>query len=110
MQPVANRVHSNTLPFPFNIRTSMLGWDKLFFKAGDWQNQPGKSAEWNRGGYLVEGLGHCGACHTPKENVLGGYKAVPSLAGYALQGWFAPDITSDKRVGLGALVGRRHVE
>ncbi len=101
VQPVANRVHSNTLPFPFNIRTSMLGWDKLFFKAGDWQNQPGKSAEWNRGGYLVEGLGHCGACHTPK-NVLGADENGHHLQGYALQGWFAPDITSDKRVGLGA--------
>jgi mono/diheme cytochrome c family protein len=101
VQPVANRVHSNTLPFPFNIRTSMLGWDKLFFEPGEWQDQPNKSAEWNRGGYLVEGLGHCGACHTPK-NLLGADENSHHLQGYALQGWFAPDITSDKRVGLGA--------
>jgi mono/diheme cytochrome c family protein len=100
VQPVANRVRSNTLPFPFNIRTSMLGWDKLFFEPGEWQDQPNKSAEWNRGGYLVEGLGHCGACHTPK-NLLGADENSHHLQGYALQGWFAPDITGDKRIGLG---------
>lgn len=99
--PVVNHVHSNTLPFPFDIRASMIGWNALFFKAGTWQDHPGKSAEWNRGGYLVEGLGHCGACHTPK-NALGGDENGQHLQGYALQGWFAPDITADKRLGLGA--------
>jgi mono/diheme cytochrome c family protein len=61
VQPVVNKVHSDTLPFPFNIRASMIGWDKLFFTPGEWRDQLGKSAEWNRGGYLVEGLGHCSA-------------------------------------------------
>jgi mono/diheme cytochrome c family protein len=98
---VANSVHSNTLPFPFNVRAAMIGWDDLFFKPGDWQDHADKSAEWNRGGYLVEGLGHCGACHTPK-NTLGGDENSRHLQGYALQGWFAPDITGDKRVGVGA--------
>jgi mono/diheme cytochrome c family protein len=79
----------------------MIGWDELFFKAGDWQNRADKPAEWNRGGYLVEGLGHCGACHTPK-NALGGDENSRHLQGYALQGWFAPDITGDKHVGIGA--------
>jgi mono/diheme cytochrome c family protein len=99
--PVVNRVHSNTLPFPFNIRASLIGWDWLFFKAETWQNRADKSTEWNRGGYLVEGLGHCGACHTPK-NALGGDEDSRHLQGYALQGWFAPDITGDKHVGVGA--------
>ena len=98
---VGNAVHSNTLTFPFNIRATMIGWDELFFHPGEWRDQPGKSAEWNRGGYLVEGLGHCGACHTPK-NVLGADEAGDHLQGYALQGWFAPDITNDRRIGLGA--------
>jgi mono/diheme cytochrome c family protein len=98
--PVANRVVANTLPFPFNVRAAMIGWDELFFTAGDWQDHSDKSAEWNRGGYLVEGLGHCGACHTPK-NTLGGDENSQHLQGYALQGWFAPDITGDKRVGVG---------
>jgi mono/diheme cytochrome c family protein len=99
--PVTNRVHANTLPFPFNIRTAMIGWDDLFFKAGDWQDRADKPADWNRGGYLVEGLGHCGACHTPK-NALGADRNSRHLQGYALQGWFAPDITGDKHVGIGA--------
>jgi mono/diheme cytochrome c family protein len=99
--PVVNRVQSNTLPFPFNIRASLIGWNWLFFKAETWQNRSDKSAEWNRGGYLVEGLGHCGACHTPK-NALGGDEDSRHLQGYALQGWFAPDITGDKHLGVGA--------
>ena len=101
VQPVVNKVHSNTLPFPFNIRASMRGWNALFFTAGEWRDQPGKSAEWNRGGYLVEGLGHCGACHTPK-NILGADENGQRLQGYALQGWFAPEITGDRRAGVGA--------
>ena len=64
-----------------------------------------KSAEWNRGAFLVEGPGHCGACHTPKS-FLGGDKNSEYLQGSHLQGWFAPDITNDEPRGLGALVGR----
>ncbi len=99
--PVVNPVNTNTLPFPFNIRASMVFWNALFFKAGDWQNRPDKPADWNRGGYLVEGLGHCGACHTPK-NALGGDENSRHLQGYALQGWLAPDITGDHRIGVGS--------
>jgi len=93
-------VKSNQLPFPFNVRGSLAGWDALFFKPGVYRPVDGKSAEWNRGAYLAEGLVHCGMCHTPK-NTLGGDKAAEKLQGYALQGWFAPNITNDKRVGLG---------
>jgi mono/diheme cytochrome c family protein len=98
--PVANDVQSNQLPFPFSIRASMRVWNALFFRKGEWQPDPGKSAEWNRGAYLVEGLGHCGACHTPK-NILGGDKTDLRLRGYVLQGWLAPDITGDQRTGIG---------
>lgn len=99
--PVVNRVHADTLPFPLNIRAGLIGWNALYFTAGEWQNRPDKSAEWNRGGYIVEGLGHCGACHTPK-NFLAGDENSRRLQGYALQGWFAPEITSDQHVGLGS--------
>ena len=61
---------------------------------------PGKSAEWNRGAYLVEGPMHCGACHTPK-NFLGG-DTNASLQGYSIQGWHAPNITNDKLLGVGS--------
>jgi mono/diheme cytochrome c family protein len=97
---VQNRVQPNQLPFPLNIRASMLVWNRLFFTPGAFQPNPNKSAEWNRGAYLTEGLGHCGACHTPK-NLLGGDKTGERLRGYTLQGWVAPDITNDERRGLG---------
>jgi mono/diheme cytochrome c family protein len=98
---VENRVVSNLLPFPFNIRLSMAFWNWLNFTPGRFREDPRRSAEWNRGAYIVEGPGHCGTCHTPK-NVLGGDKAGRSLAGANLQGWFAPNITSDMRRGIGA--------
>lgn len=99
LEPVVNRVDANQLPFPFSIRAAMTGWNALFFQAGEWQDDTQKSAEWNRGGYLVEGLAHCGACHNAK-NALGGDESGSRLQGFALQGWFAPAITSGNGVGL----------
>ncbi len=100
VEPVRNEVKSDQLPWPFSIRTSMLAWNELFLTAGQFKPTEGKPEEWNRGAYLVEGLGHCGACHTAK-NFLGGDKASQAYQGGALQGWYAPNITGDKRTGLG---------
>jgi mono/diheme cytochrome c family protein len=97
---VRNAVQINQLRFPFNIRGSLVEWDALFFKPGPFRPVAGQSAEWNRGAYLAEGLAHCGLCHTPK-NELGADKIDLKLQGYALQGWFAPNITNDVRRGLG---------
>lgn len=99
--PVRHKVVSNQLPFPFNIRLSMLAWNALFFQPGQFQPNPGKDAEWNRGAYLVEGPMHCGMCHTPK-NVLGGDTTSRRLHGYSLQGWFAPNITGNSYHGVGS--------
>jgi mono/diheme cytochrome c family protein len=99
--PVRNDVVSNQLPFPFDIRASMLAWNALFFKPGTYQPRADKTAEWNRGAYLVEGPMHCGMCHTAK-NLLGGDKSSEALKGYSLQGWYAPDITNDAYRGLGS--------
>jgi mono/diheme cytochrome c family protein len=99
--PVRNAVVANTLPFPFNIRASMWVWNTLYFSQGDYRPDAQKSAEWNRGAFLVDGPGHCGACHTPKT-FLGGDKADQYLRGGYLQGWSAPDITGDTRVGVGS--------
>ncbi len=88
------------LTFPLNIRTGMRAWNVLYFKEGEFRTDPQKSPEWNRGAFLVEGPGHCGACHTPKS-MLGGDKSSQYLHGSYLQGWFAPDITNDQRRGLG---------
>jgi mono/diheme cytochrome c family protein len=98
--PVHNKVVSNQLPFPLNIRAAMRAWNALFFTPGVYQPNPQKSAAWNRGAYIVTGLGHCGACHTPK-NVLGADKPSAALTGEPLQGWYAPNITNAARQGLG---------
>jgi mono/diheme cytochrome c family protein len=101
MPAVQNQVKADQLPFPFSIRAAMTVWDAMFFKPGAFEPAAGKSDEWNRGAYLVEGPAHCGMCHTPK-NFLGGDKTGEPLQGYALQGWFASDISNDKRSGIGS--------
>ncbi|MGB6489514.1 MAG: c-type cytochrome [Steroidobacteraceae bacterium] len=98
--PVHHSVHSDQLPFPFDIRAGMRLWDALYFNPRVFQPDSSKSGIWNRGAYLVTGPGHCAACHTPK-NWLGGDDRDRALQGYAIQGWFAPDITNDSKRGLG---------
>ena len=101
LEPVHNQVAANQLPFPFNIRASMIVLERAVLHAGP-SSSPiaGKSAEWNRGAYLVEGAGHCGACHTPK-NVLGGDKTSHALQGGVLQGWYCAEPDRRQRAGLG---------
>jgi mono/diheme cytochrome c family protein len=98
---VRNPVQPNQLPFPFDVRAGLIAWDALNFRAAEFKPTADKSAAWNRGAYLVEGLAHCGLCHTPK-NAAGGDETSQRFKGYALQGWFAPDITNDRRRGIGA--------
>ncbi|WP_226505789.1 cytochrome c [Pseudomonas sp. MWU16-30317] len=100
VQPSDNPVETNQLPFPFNIRTSLIGWNLLNFTQGEFKANPQKSAQWNRGAYLVEGLGHCGTCHTPKS-IIGGDDNDHFLGGNNLQGWVAPDITANPHSGIG---------
>ena len=89
VKPVKNAVTVNQLRFPFNLRVLMTAWDALFFKPA-----PPPA---NRGEYLVEGPGHCGACHAPR-NLFGASKA--ELSGASLQGWWAPDLTPAPKSGL----------
>jgi mono/diheme cytochrome c family protein len=97
---VANSVNRSMLPFPFNIRLSMSGWNSLFFTPGTFAADPKRSDEFNRGAYLVEGLGHCGACHTP-FNAFGASKSSQYLQGNQIDNWTAPNITNDMHSGLG---------
>ena len=99
LKPIRNPVVTNQLPFPFNIRQVLWFWNLLYCPEPGFKPTPGKSAEWNRGAYLVEGPMHCGACHTPKS-FLGGDTSA-KLQGYSIQGWHAPNITNDKQLGLG---------
>lgn len=80
---------ANSLAFPYNIRMLVAGWKLAFFSRGDYRPDPTKSAEWNRGAYLVEGLAHCGACHTPR-NRFGAESTSDAYGGGVISGWNAP--------------------
>jgi mono/diheme cytochrome c family protein len=101
IQPVPDKIEPNRLPFPLNLRSNMAVWNALNFKPRRLESDPSKSSEWNRGRYLVDALGHCGTCHTPKT-WLGADKESAYLEGGTLQGWFAPNITADTRKGIGS--------
>jgi mono/diheme cytochrome c family protein len=109
VKPVHHRVVSDQLPFPFSIRASLIFWDWLYFRPGQWRPRADRSAAWNRGSYIVQGPGHCGACHTPKS-FLGGDETSRFLQGYALSGWVAPDLTGDAAHGLAAWTAQDIVE
>jgi mono/diheme cytochrome c family protein len=93
---VRHLVPANLLGFPFNFRPVVAGWKLLFLSEARVVPNRAKSPEWNRGRYLVEGLGHCGACHTPR-NVLGGEKRSSAYAGGSAEGWFAPPFGGSDR-------------
>ncbi|TKT69085.1 cytochrome c, partial [Aquamicrobium sp. LC103] len=87
-QPVEEVPPANDLPFPLNQRLVLAGWKMLFLREGPYANVAGQSEEWNRGAYLADGLGHCGACHTPR-NALGAVRAGEHFAGGEAEGWAA---------------------
>ena len=90
------------LPWPLSVREILAGWNELFFHEGAFSPDLKKSEQWNRGAYLVEGLGHCGACHTA-TNVLGAPKSDEKLKGGDFgEHWYAPGLTENLRDGLGA--------
>jgi len=100
VKPV-HRVNTQTdLAFPFNLRFSMKFWNMLYANTKDYQIDSSKSAEWNRGNYLVNGLEHCDTCHTPRGFMMNEDTDHP-LAGAPLGSWYAPNITSDKVSGIG---------
>ncbi|SDH94146.1 MULTISPECIES: molybdopterin cofactor-binding domain-containing protein [Bradyrhizobium] len=94
--PVRADARTNALAFPFNLRPLLAGWNALFHKPAVFQADASKSETWNRGAYLVEGLGHCSACHSPR-NALGAERANAYLAGGFAEGWEAPPLTSLSR-------------
>jgi mono/diheme cytochrome c family protein len=100
LPPVREENKQTALPWPFSVREVMAGWNTLYFHKGEFKPDPGQSAEWNRGAYLVEGLGHCSACHTPK-NIAGGLKTGQKLEGGYGENWYATSLTNDVRDGLG---------
>jgi len=93
LDPIDAAVPENTLPFPFNIRLSLFGWNALFAERKKFKPDASRSDEWNRGAYLVNGLGHCGECHTPR-NAVGALENYKALSGAKLTDFEAPDITA----------------
>jgi mono/diheme cytochrome c family protein len=99
LTPVQNAPRAPELRWPFNYRVVMRGWNWLFFKPGILMPDQQKSAEWNRGRYLVEGIAHCGACHTPK-NMFGADRRGQAYGGGRVAGMFAPRLDGAARSGL----------
>ncbi|MGU2439589.1 c-type cytochrome [Burkholderia cenocepacia] len=103
--PSANAAKLTQLPFPFNQRWALGLWSLVFANRDRFTPQPSQSAEWNRGAYLVQGLGHCGACHTPRGpayNERGYDERSPAfLTGGINDHWFAPNLTGASPDGLG---------
>ncbi|MFG6668751.1 c-type cytochrome [Halomonas sp. HNIBRBA4712] len=100
IEPVEHEVNENQFPFPYNQRWLLAGWNLLFFHEEATANELAQSQDpVERGRYLVEGAGHCSACHSPK-NALGANSGEP-LSGATLQGWHAPDLTPNAHTGLG---------
>lgn len=99
LAPVHNMRPPAELRWPYKYRGLMRAWDWLFFHQHTFAPNPNKSAEWNRGAYLVKGAAHCGACHTPK-NWLGANRRGHAYGGSRVAGWFAPRLDSAARSGL----------
>lgn len=95
-EPVVADAPENGLSFPFNIRPLLAGWNFLFLESGVFRPDPSRDEEWNRGAYIVEGLGHCGACHTPRNGFGAADKSGPRLfAGSRAEGWYVPPLNAD---------------
>jgi len=91
--PVDQTNRPPDLDFPLNFRIFAAGWQLLFLNKGAFQNNPSQSAAWNRGAYLVESVGHCGGCHTPR-NALGAERRNEPFAGGTSEGWSAPALNA----------------
>jgi mono/diheme cytochrome c family protein len=99
--PVQQADKPHALPFPYNTQVALAVWRALFFSPGTLQADPGKSADWNRGRYLVDALAHCAACHSSR-NVLGATSLNAEFAGGLMpdQAWYAPSLANPDEAGL----------
>jgi mono/diheme cytochrome c family protein len=105
VQPVkqANRV--SDIPWPLNIRWPLKLWNTVFLDTNTYVNKPSKDPVWNRGAYLVESLGHCGSCHTPRgvgfqERALD-ERGSAFLSGTLIDNWYASNLSGEPNTGLG---------
>lgn len=101
LPPVHAPAQAPSLEFPYSVRSSLKAWRALYFREGQYTPDTSKSEAWNRGAYLVQGLGHCNECHAPRDS-LGGQQGSVSLAGGRIpsQDWYAPDLSMQANGGL----------
>jgi len=101
LAPVHQPAVAPALAFPYSVRNSLKAWRTLYFREGEFKPDPAQSAEWNRGAYLVQGLGHCNECHATRDT-LGGTPQDVHLTGgqIPMQNWYAPDLSTQKNGGL----------
>ncbi|VTR53941.1 Gluconate 2-dehydrogenase cytochrome c subunit precursor [Serratia fonticola] len=104
--PVVQQNKASDIPWPLNMRWPLAMWDGIFREDGAYQPDANQSAQWNRGAYLVQGLGHCGSCHTPRgigfqEKALNQTDDT-YLSGGTLEGWHAASLRGDALSGLGS--------
>ncbi|AOK32629.1 alcohol dehydrogenase [Burkholderia singularis] len=105
VEPVQQANRASDIPWPLNMRWPLKIWNAVFLDKTIYQDKPGKDAAWNRGAYLVQGLGHCGSCHTPRGVALQ-EKALDErgpafLSGALIDNWFASNLTGEFNTGLG---------
>ncbi len=103
--PVKQANRESDIKWPLNMRWPVKFWNMVFLDKGVYRDKPGKDVAWNRGAYLIQGLGHCGSCHTPR-GVAFQEKALDEsgsafLTGGLLDNWFASNLTGEHNVGLG---------
>lgn len=102
---VAQSNKRSDIPFPLNMRWPLAVWNSVFLEKQPYYSDPKQTADWNRGAYLVQGLGHCGSCHTPRgigyEEKALDQTSSDYLAGGTLEGWHAPNLRGDATTGLG---------
>jgi len=101
VKPVEQANKAHQLPFPYNTQLALGVWRAMFFRASDFEAEPQKSAQWNRGKYLVDALSHCAACHSGR-NFLGGTSVNAEFAGGLMpdQTWYAPSLVSPREAGV----------
>jgi cytochrome c553 len=99
LPPVSQPSRPHQLSFPYNHRELLAAWRQLFFRPGAYRPDPARSAEWNRGAYLVRAVAHCDACHEAR-NALGAVRSGQDSRGGEVLGWYAPSLTDPLEAGL----------
>ena len=101
LPPVRQPAKPLGLGFPYSVRNTLKAWRALYFREGEYVPDPAKPAAWNRGAYLVQGLGHCNECHVARD-AFGGMRSDQSLSGGQIpeQNWYAPDLSTQANGGL----------